>query len=231
MKHINELTEQEILALTNEDVLTMIKLRKAEEGIKFIPEPPKPELFEIEPPDMVVYSCELFGSVIAFTSANDMDEVVSLIKSKQGKFRVDYNYEALGALSSNFKYATENLNKYSNDWSEIKSQKVYSIALYNQIVDKAKQNMKMQEEYDKAYKEYCASIDDSKWIEDGINDRVRQVRDKYYELNNHCCRFKNDYMPLANNDETVAMNFMVKAYALTDEQQEYVLTNYKTISE
>jgi hypothetical protein len=224
MKKITELTEQEILALTNEDILTMIKFRKAEEGVKFIPAPPKPELFEIEPPDMVVYSCELLGT-FAFTSVNDMEELVSFIKSKQGKVNVDYNY---GVLDSNFKFATEKLCKYSADWSEIKSQKVYSVALYNQIVDKAKQNKKMQEEYDKAYKEYCASIDDSKWIEDEINDRVRQVRDKYYELNNHCCRFKNDYMPLANNDETVAMNFMDRAYHLTDEQKEYVLANYST---
>lgn len=223
MKKINELTEQEILELTSEDISNIIKLRKAEEGIKFIPAPVKPELFNIEPPDMVVYSCELLGQ-FSFTSASDMDELVSLIQSKQNKFLVDYNYNV---LSSEYKFATEKLSKYSTDWSEIKSQKVYSIGLYNNIVDRAKQNKKMKEEYDKAYQEYTSALDESKWIEDEINERVKEVREKYYELNNHCYRFRYDYMPLANNDETIAMNFMDRAYHITDEQKEYVLSHYQ----
>jgi hypothetical protein len=225
MKNITELTEQEILALTDEDVLTMIKLRKAEEGIKLLEKPTEPELFTIEPPDMVVYSCELFGS-FAFSSPSDMEELVTFIKSKQGKFIVDYNY---GQLDSSFKFASEKLSKYSSDWSEIKSQRVYSFELYNKIADKAKHNKKMQEDYDKSYKEYTAAINEAKWIEDEINDRVREVADKYYSLNRHCYRFKHDYMPLSKNDETIAMSFMVKAYNLTDEQQEYVLANYKDV--
>lgn len=47
MKNINEMTEQEILALTEEDVQKMIKLRMMEEGIKIMDRPRVPELFEI----------------------------------------------------------------------------------------------------------------------------------------------------------------------------------------
>lgn len=36
MKNINEMTEQEILALTEEDVQKMIKFRMMEEGIKIM---------------------------------------------------------------------------------------------------------------------------------------------------------------------------------------------------
>ena len=39
MKGITEMTEQEILALTEEDVQKMIKLRMMEEGIKIMDKP------------------------------------------------------------------------------------------------------------------------------------------------------------------------------------------------
>ena len=47
MKKINEMTEQEILALSEVDVQNMIKFRMMEEGIKIVDKPKEPELFEI----------------------------------------------------------------------------------------------------------------------------------------------------------------------------------------
>ena len=42
MKGITEMTEQEILALTEEDVQKLIKLRMMEEGIKIMDKPEVP---------------------------------------------------------------------------------------------------------------------------------------------------------------------------------------------
>lgn len=56
MKGITEMTEQEILALTEEDVQKLIKLRMMEEGIKIMDKPEVPELFEIEPADLKVFT-------------------------------------------------------------------------------------------------------------------------------------------------------------------------------
>lgn len=44
MKGITEMTEQEILALTEEDVQKMIKLRMMEEGIKIMDKPKIPRI-------------------------------------------------------------------------------------------------------------------------------------------------------------------------------------------
>lgn len=60
MKGITEMTEQEILALTEEDVQKMIKLRMMEEGIKIMDKPKIPELFEIEPADIQYFSIPLW---------------------------------------------------------------------------------------------------------------------------------------------------------------------------
>ena len=56
MKGFTEMTEQEILALTEEDVQKLIKLRMMEEGIKIMDKPEVPELFEIEPADLKVFT-------------------------------------------------------------------------------------------------------------------------------------------------------------------------------
>ena len=70
MKGITEMTEQEILALTEEDVQKMIKLRMMEEGIKIMDKPKIPELFEIEPADIQYFSIPLLDG-FAFTDINE----------------------------------------------------------------------------------------------------------------------------------------------------------------
>ena len=54
-----------------------------------------------------------------------------------------------------------------------------------------------------------------------------EVKEKFWKLESYCRKFKYDYLPLSNGDETIAINFMDKAYSLTDEQKEYILINYK----
>ena len=70
MKGFTEMTEQEILALTEEDVQKLIKLRMMEEGIKIMDKPEVPELFEIEPADLKTFTIPFFEDY-AFT---DMEE-------------------------------------------------------------------------------------------------------------------------------------------------------------
>jgi len=227
MKKINELSEQEILNLTTEDVELMIKLRKAEEGIKLVAKPRLPDYFEIKPPDLIVYSFTLFGDELVFENIEDLNKVINVIKNASSKKRVDYDWNKLG---SDYKYAESELKKpYNGDWHTTKSEHVYSLELYNEISDLAAQNKKLKDQYEKELKEYEASLSEVKWIEDDINEKVSEVKDKYWELESFCRKFKYDYMPLSSDNENIAMNFMDKAYSLTDEQKDYVLANYKNL--
>lgn len=227
MKKITELTEQEILSLTSEDVELMIKLRKAEEGIRLIPKPKSPDYFEIKPPDKVVYSCTLFGDALVFEDIEELNKVLDVIKNTASKHRLEYDWEKLG---SDYKRAVSELKQpYSGEWHTTTSSHVYSVELYSEISDQASQNKKMKDQYEKELKEYEAVINGAKWIEDEINDKVLEVREKYWKLESFCRKFKYDYMPLSSGNETIAMNFMDKAYSLTDEQKEYVLSHYVDI--
>ena len=78
----------------------------------------------------------------------------------------------------------------------------------------------------KALKEYQKSIDDSKWIEKEIKDKIYEVQNKYEQLEAYYRLFKNEYLPLADNDTSIAIKFMNKAYSLNDEQKEYIFKEY-----
>lgn len=227
MKKINELTELEIFNLSDSDIELMIKLKKAEEGIKFIPKPKAPSLFEVKEQDMLVYSCSLLGDQLTFESVEEMNTVLNAIKETKSKFRIDYNYNK---SDSSKKFATRELKQpYGSEWHTTTSQRVYSVELYNEVIDLLFQNKKLTDQFEKELKEYESLLNDAKWIEDEINEIVMEVKEKFWKLESFCKKMKFDYLPLANDNEEIAMAFMDKAYSLSQEQKEYVLLNYKTI--
>lgn len=226
MKKLEELTELEIKDLSYDDIKLLIKLRKAEEGVKFITRPIKPDLQKVAEPDIMVYSCRILGDNIVFGEMKDVTDAVTLLQKITKKYKLDYNYSKTG---SDKKYASSDIEKglYSGETLyDIKSNKVYSVDLYNEVADIIKNNDILNKEYEKALKEYNTSIDESKWIESEIKDKIYEIKKKYQQLEDYCYSFRRDYFPLADNDESIAMKFMNKAYSLTEEQQEYILNNY-----
>jgi len=226
MNKITELSEQEIYALTTDQVELMIKLRKAEEGIKLVEKPKAPDYFTIAEPDKLVYSCDLFGDELVFESIEELNSVILAIKNSETKKKANYDWNK--ADNTKKFIQTELKSGYSSQWHTTTSQRVYSPELYNQMIDMISQNKKLKEQYEKEQKTYETAINDAKWIENEINDKVSEVRSKFWKLEEYCRKFKFDYLPLADQNHDVAMKFMDKAYSLTDEQKEYILTNYQT---
>ena len=101
MKGFTEMTDQEILALTEEDVQKLIKLRMMEEGIKIMDKPKIPELFEIEPADIQYFSIPLLDG-FAFTDINEATKVAEILKSAKSLRKVDYGIN-LGVITSSLK--------------------------------------------------------------------------------------------------------------------------------
>jgi len=229
MKKINELTELEIYALKDEQIETMVKLAKAEAGIKFIPCPRPPDYLKEEEKDTVVYSCEIFEDRLVFQSIEELNAVLGIIRKSTTKGCLQYDWDKLG---NDYKWFESGLKKkysYAEDPLETNSQSCFSLDVYTKTVDTARHNKKLKEAYEKDLKEYEDSLQDNKGIEDEIKDRVQEVRDKFWSMQNLARKFKYDYLPIAENNETVAMGFLDKAYSLTDEQKEYVLANFTEI--
>ncbi len=225
MKKINEMTEQEILALSEQDVQNMIKFRMMEEGIKILDKPKTPELFEIEPADQKIYVIPILDgyAFIDFAEAQKVAEALQKAKSFR-KVTCDWN-----KLGSNFKYLEKEDRYTFNDAGDfgVSEIRVYSNELYANIVDFAVRNKAMigqVEKDEKAYNEAYAAASD---ITIEIRRRVTDVREKVARLELLTQKFTDDYYPLSDNNEKMAIKFMSKAYSLSEDEEKYILENYK----
>lgn len=209
MKKITELEEQEILNLSPEDIDLMIKFRKAEEGIKLIKHPIKFELEKIPEPDITVYSLWGFNNIL-FTDIKECQafaDTINMLKTICTK-----NYK--GDIGYNIQYKS----KFSKeDNIKINSEKIYSKEIFDTYSEIIKVNNKKETKYNELLKEYRENYDNSKYIEDEIYNRINEVRDKYNNLERYSKLYE-EYLVLANGDSEVAINFLSKAYKLTENE-------------
>lgn len=225
MKKINEMTEQEILALSEQDIQNMIKFRMMEEGIKIIDKPKKPELFEIEPADKKVYIIPILNDY-AFTDFAEAQKVSEALQNAKSFKKIEYDWNKLG---SDYRYL-EKKDRYSysypNDFG-VNEIYVYSNELYANIVDFAAQNKVMTKQVEADMKAYNDAYAAASEITLEIRDKVSEVREKVARLERLTQKFADDYYPLSDNNEDMAIKFMEKAYSLTEDEKKYILENYK----
>src|SRR3712207_3456204 len=191
MKKINEMTEQEILALSEQDIQNMIKFRMMEEGIKIIDKPKKPELFEIEPADKKVYVIPILEGY-AFTDFAEAQKVAEALQAAKSFRKVEYDWNKLG---SDYEYL-EKKDKYKygypNDFG-VNEKYVYSNELYANIVDFAAQNKAMVKQVEKDEKAYNDAYTAASEITLEIRDRISEVREKAARLERLTQKFATDY--------------------------------------
>ena len=227
MKNINEMTEQEILALSEKDIQNMIKFRMMEEGIKIIDKPKKPELYEIEPADQKAYTIPILNGY-AFMDFAEAQKVSEALKNVKSFRKVEYDWNKLG---SDYKYLNKK-DRYTYGYPEdfgVNENYVYSNELYANIVDFAAQNkamMQQVEEDEKAYNDAYAAASD---ITLEIRNKITEVREKAERVKRLTLKFANDYYPLSDNNEDVAIKFMSKAFSLNEDEKKHILANYKEL--
>lgn len=226
MKNINDLSEQEILELSYDDIQNMVKFKMAEEGIKLITYPAKPIYYEVQKPSTKVYYCPLLGHKLSFTSLDELTKVLEVLAGCNTICSVDSNYELPDGSKYFIKPSIENANYSSDGGDSILSVTAFGRQEYVDIKGMMTENIKFKKAFDASVKEYETAVKESQWILDDITEKVDSVRNKYDTLNRYTYKFKNEYLPLADNKEDVAMKFLDKAYGLSEEQKEYVLSNY-----
>lgn len=219
MKTIDQMTEQEILALTDEQVEKIKKLVLAENGVRILDKPKDVELFEIAEPDLVVYNIPLLGD-LCFTSRDEAERMLEVIRSSKTIGFTDHDYLADATY---FKEGKKRSKWSSSDEVCVETKQAYSLDLYSKVKDFYTQNKKMKEQLAKDMDEYNKAMEQNIELTRHISDRVKGVRRKYARLDEYRRKFNEEYLPLADGDRDMAIRFMVKAYGLTEEEKEYVL--------
>lgn len=227
MKNINEMTEQEILALSEKDIQNMIKFRMMEEGIKIVDKPKNPELFEIEPADLKVYTIPILNGY-AFMDFAEAQKVAEALKNAKSFRKIDYDWDKLG---SQYKYLEKKERYTYNDSGDfgITESYVYTNELYANIVDFAAQNKAMIQQVEKDEKAYNDAYAAASDITLEIRNKITEVREKAERVERLTLKFANDYYPLSDNNEEMAIKFMSKAFSLNEDEQKHILANYKEL--
>lgn len=224
MKDWKLLTDEELAALTDKEVEFYKKLLYAENGIKMVEEPNKPESLK-EPCDITVYYISGIGENLIFLDLEEAKAFADTLKSYNNNIgHLEYN--SMCGYGNN--YFEPGLKE--RDWSSespytIKTKEVFSkqkfLEMQSQMV--AYENMKKQ--YDKDKSEYEKINTKAIEVTKDYFEKLTEARNRVARRKNLTSKFYEDYMPLAENAYHVAMGFMKKAYDISEEDEAYIKNN------
>lgn len=215
MKTIDKMTDQEIYDLTDEQVEKLIAIRCAEEGVRFMDEPPVMKTYgykSISPSHFFYY---LEGLNIAVL---DQDDAIKIARFLSG----------FDLYRTRYDFTVSNEKLYSKlDIINIKHTPMFDTKdeeTYKSIKDK---NDKIEEEYKDQVDKYKENTKKMSEIRAGIWSKVIDVRRKIDHMNHLKVLFVKEYLPLVDHDTDKAMIFFKKAYDVDDDTERYIREGIK----
>lgn len=217
VKPIDELTDEELLALTSEQIEKRVKLRMAEDGVPIYPAPDKPELIDVEPPKSKFFTFAKVFNEILFPSVEDLRKVVDLMREMGCERKVkDWN-EPIGRHEPNIIKASYG----SEDEFDIKSEELYSADEYLKSKASLVENKKRETDYESELKTVNNSKKAAQGIRDEIMEPIQEAETRKYQYERADLQFSG-YMELAEEDATVALKFYIKANSPEEHVEDYL---------
>ena len=201
MKTFYELTDKEILGLTDEEIERYCDIELMRAGVIKPIAPIRPK--DPEPMDIrkeQYYEVSLNYRSIVFKTLEQAE-----VFTKLEPLSTDRVYEFEREVS---------VISYSRDLS-IKTIEVANSDDVNKYKVKAGLYKKEKEEYDKLFKKYNEECSAFQEITEGVFDKRREVENKNRQIDKIIETFEG-YLVLADNDKKIAFNFLKKAYSWDD---------------
>lgn len=213
MKQITELSEQEILALTEKELSKMVKLRMAENGIKMIDEPIEPTY------EMLPEKTEQWYSIKGceyIMQEKDVAEALGLTLKKTALKFGNYSY-----VGNDY---THKVAKRLDDYAVNETGNVTLNMYYNQKdAEKAKgitaKNKELKTSYGTELDSWKENQENVDLIKLDIYGVYNEVNKKYWQMDDMKRKYE-QYLDLADGNAKTAMKFLKNAYHI-DEQTEY----------
>lgn len=224
MKDFNKLTNEEVYNLTEADINLYKKLALAENGVKFPVRPERPNSEKIDP-DLTIFTIDCLTDRwhgLCFRKMEDARTFVDLlIKSAPGLYYKSSTYGQdcylKEGLPSTFDGKQPSLN--------ICSEKIYSEEVYSRAKKGIEKFNAEKNAYDKAFAEYKEELAKANEVTAFIDDKVTFVNEDYNRKIRLTRLFVNDYLPVAENNEEMAMKFLKKAYEVSEDDEKYILSH------
>ena len=224
MKDFNKLTNEEVYNLTDADINLYKKLALAENGVKFpvCPECPNSEKIN---PDLTIFTIDGLTdrwNGLCFRKMEDARTFVDLLlKSASGICYKSSTYGQNCYLKKGLPATYDGKQPSLN----ICSEKIYSEEVYSRAKKGIEKFNAEKNAYDKAFAEYKEELAKANEVTAFIDDKVTFVNEDYNRKIRLTRLFVNDYLPVAENNEEMAMKFLKKAYEVSEEDEKYILSH------
>lgn len=198
---IDDLADAEVAALTEAEITLLIKRAMAEAGIPVLPLPTEPDYLPVPAPDLAVY--EVVGE--HFTDRTAAEHVQQAINEASG-------YRVRLAYSRN--YSARYVESNDSD-VQVTTRMVYSPqthALHKEALD---ENAVRKDAYEIEQRAYRAAEEGAAGIRADVRDRIDTVQEHARRIAMLADRFV-EYQAIANGDDKMAMQFLVKAFGLDE---------------
>lgn len=214
MKNWKDLTDEELANLTDDEISKYDKIICAEEGIPFLEEPEKP-VINYAKENLTVYTIK-YSDNMAFTDMAEATQVMEAINKCASVGTVKYNYGC--------RYFEKGFKAY-DDTEALAS--IQSGMMYDEAVAQSNYDLKENRRNELNHYE-----DMKRLYEDSIQRRLLATNEFYNRLNTAQSAvsyrkklvrlYVDEYLPLAEGNETMAMNFLKKAYTVSEEDEQYI---------
>lgn len=215
MRRIEDMTDQEIYDLADEQVERMVTMRCAEEGVRFVDEPPVMETCDYKPitPSGFFYYLKELG--IAVFDQGDAIKIAEFL-SGFDLYKTRYDF-------------TISKNELHDRLGMIDIEHVPMFDTRDKEVCKSikEENDRLRKEYEDRLDRYKKDVDRMNEIHSGIWGKVFGVRRKIDRMNNLKAVFVREYLPLVDHDTDKAMVFFKKAYDVDDDTEVYIRKGIK----
>lgn len=215
MKRFESMTDQEIYDLTDEQIEIWIRIRCAEEGVRFMDEPPVMKKYDFKPisPSHFFYCLE--GLNIAVLNQDDAIKIAKLL-SEFDLYTTRYDFTI-----SNEKLCSKLgiINIKHIPMFDTKDEEAYKA-----IKDK---NDKIEAEYKEQVEIYRENVKRMGEIRTEIWTMVIGIRRKIDHMNHLRNILVKEYLPLVDHDMDKAMMFFKKAYDVDDDTERYIREGIK----
>tara|TARA_R110000803_G_scaffold75124_5_gene139433 strand:- start:6093 stop:6815 length:723 start_codon:yes stop_codon:yes gene_type:complete len=201
MKKLSELTDRELVALTEEEIQRFIAVERMEAGVAKPVPPVLQDVPEVPEPSHV-YHCVKRGytDIVLLESASDAAEVVSLL-SKMKVFSEDYTY---GVTSSDRKFAKP-VESLTTD-----TVKLYTQVKYNELSKDMRQSKNVSEGNAKEQGRFESEVKAEKACVSAVWDEIYEAQGRIGSHQRVLSRW-NEYCETAW-DQQVAFSFLRKAF-------------------
>lgn len=217
MKKIDELTTEELANLTDLEIEWYENQICANKGIKIINKPVAPTGDHIQC-DKQAYRIPGIEN-LTFDDIKDAKAVATAIINSKSLGHTSY-YNGSSLME---KGPSRNYNGVPNSFTPEIIEGYSNKDLADKEAALSKEHSDKLTKYYAAQKEYTAYIDLRNEAVKEFVEKQKAAKDKHSHQENLVNVYINTYLPLAENNEKVAMNFLKKAYNVTEEDEKVII--------